>query len=80
VSMHYFKLFVPSLLAALGLPLSVIAALCNGQNQPMVAAAWYEGWAADTITPGSLPYNKLNLITFAFALVSFHFSIASLLI
>ena len=76
--MHY--LFVPSLLAVLGLPLSVIAALCDAQNRPVLASAWYEGWAASTIPPSMIPYDKLNAVTFTFALVSFHFSIASLLI
>jgi hypothetical protein len=70
-------LFVPLLLAALGLPLSVIAArLCNPQNQPVRAMGWVEGWAF----PPSISYDKYSVLTFAFALVSFHFSIPSLLI
>ena len=70
--MHF--LFVPLLLAVLGLPLSVIAAttpLCDGLNRQVIAAAWYEGWAAATITPESIPFDKLDVVTFAFALVSF---------
>jgi hypothetical protein len=73
--MHYL-----SLLAALGLPLSVIAALCDAQNAPVFAAAWYEGWLAATVPPSSISFDKLNLITFTFASVSSHFSIAGLLI
>jgi hypothetical protein len=73
--MHYL-----SLLAALGLPLSVIAALCDAQNRQVYASGWYEGWEAATIPPDSIPYEHLNLVTFAFALVSSHFSIAGLLI
>lgn len=76
--MHY--LFVPLLLAALGLPLSVIAnlnpKLCNSKNNPVVAMAYYQNWG----TAPSVPYQKLDIITYAFALVSFHFPIASLLI
>lgn len=77
--MHY--LFVPSLLAAFSLvPLSVIAALCNAKNQPVFAGGWYEGWASAKIPPSAIPFDKLNFISFAFALVSFYFSITSLLI
>ena len=68
--MHY--LFLPSLLAALVLPLSVIAAqLCDAQKRPVVASAWYEGWAAQNITPAMIPMNLLNRVIVAFALVSF---------
>jgi hypothetical protein len=72
--MHY--LFVPSLLAALVLPLSVIhvaaaAQLCDAQNRPVLASAWFEGWAAQNTTPAMIPLDKLNTVTFAFALVSF---------
>lgn len=77
VSMFYS--FFPLLLAALGLPLSVTGKLCNSQNLPVNALAWYEGWAS---APSSISYNKYSALTFAFALVSFcfFFFIASLLI
>lgn len=74
--MHY--LFLPSLLAALVLPLSVIAAqLCDAQKRPVVASAWYEGWAAQNITPAMIPMNLLNRVIVAFALVSFLLSTAT---
>lgn len=74
--MHY--LFLPSLLAALVLPLSVIAAqLCDAQKRPVVASAWYEGWAAQNITPAMIPMNLLNRVIVAFALVSFLSSTAT---
>jgi hypothetical protein len=65
--MHY--LFVLSLLAALSLPLSVIASLCNKENQPIRAMAWYESWA----TPPSISFEKYTTLTYSFALVTFHF-------
>ena len=74
---HYLFVTVLSLLAALGLPLLVIAALRDAHNRPVVASAWYEGWAAQNTTPDMIPYDKLNTVTFAFALVSFYFSIAT---
>lgn len=74
MSMHYL-----SLLAALCLPLSVIAALCNAQGNAVLASGWYEGWST-TVTPEMIPFNKLSKVVFAFALVSSHFPIASLLI
>ena len=74
VSMQY--LFVP--LLALALPLSVIAALCDKNNKPtnMLASVYFEGWG--NITADMIPFDSVNAVTFAFALVSFHFSIASL--
>lgn len=75
--MHWHYLFMPSLLAALGLPLLVIAGTCQAPiTKPSggkMAAAWYEGWAADVITPDMIPFNLLNTIIFAFALVSYLF-------
>jgi hypothetical protein len=73
--MHYL-----SLLAALGLPLSVIAALCDGQGQPKFVGGWYENWAVGAIPPTAIPYHLLSHVIFAFALVSSHFPIADLLI
>ena len=79
MSMYYS--FLPLLLAVLGLPwpLSVIATgkLCNSQNLPVNALAWYEGWAP---APSSISYKKYSALTFTFASVSFYFFIASLLI
>lgn len=60
--MHYL-----SLLAALGLPLSVIAALCDSQDQQVIVGAWYENWAVETIPPTSISFEKLSTVTFAFA-------------
>jgi GH18 family chitinase len=77
------SLFLTSLLTALGLPLSVIAIptqiISSSQNK--LASAWFESWR--TLEPSDLaniPWEKYNSVTFAFALVSFHDSTASLLI
>lgn len=77
VPMQY--LFVPSLLAALGLPFSVIAVLCDKHNRKSdvrLPSIYYEGWAADKTTPDMIPFDRIKVVNFAFALDPFCFSIA----
>jgi hypothetical protein len=74
--MHY--LFVTSLLAALYLPLSVIAAPSQTQcnSSALMAGAWFEDWD-NSVTPSNLSWSSYNRVTFAFWLISSHHSIAS---
>lgn len=87
MSMQY--LLVPSMLVALGLPLSVIAGrpMCDRRDNPddtgvpigtMYASAWYPGYAANYITPDMIPFNQLDSIKFAYALVRVSFPSSSL--
>lgn len=71
VPMHY--LFATSLLAALGLPFSVIAA---SSCKRFTSCAWFENWG--NFTPSEVPWEKYNYVTYAFASVSFHDLIPSL--
>lgn len=71
VPMHY--LFATSLLAALGLPFSVIAtSTCTS----FTSCAWFENWG--NFTTSEIPWDMYNQINYGFVSVSFHDLIPSL--